>query len=286
MHVAFLGLGRMGRILAGHVLDAGFTLTVWNRTPSTALEALRDRGAQVAWSAADAVSGADVVITALFGPQSVREVVLLAALPIPATAVWMDVTTVSPADAQAHASWAADSGVRFVHAPVIGSLGPAQNRSLGVTVGGAAEDVDVVLPLFALWADQERIQRYDAAGQAAAGKLVANLALAVSMQGLIEAVTLGQSGGLTVDETLTTLQGTALGMIAGMKGANVRSGDFSNTQFSADLLAKDARLMIDTAGTLPALSIALDALQRAQDAGAGDDDFSVVAREIGALDRP
>lgn len=130
-----------------------------------------------------------------------------------------------------------------------------------------------------LWADPERLQVLPEAAAAATGKLVANLALAVSFQGLVEAVRLGTSGGLELEQVLTTLKGTGLGLIAGMKGDNLRSGEFGNTQFSADLLLKDAGLMLDTSTLpLPALTAAAQALLEAQRAGHGDDDFSVIAR--------
>jgi len=279
VRIAFLGLGRMGRILARHVLDDGHDLRVWNRTAGAA-EELGAAGATVAGSAAEAVDGAEVVITALFGPDAVRAVVAEGSLPFGPDAVWLDITTIGPADARSMAEWAASASVRYVHSPVIGSLAPARNRALGVAVGGEESAVDEVLPLVRLWADPERLQRYADPGKAATGKLVANLALAVGMQGLVEAVSLGSAGGLSAEETLTTLKGTALGTIAGMKGANVLAGRFDDTQFSADLLAKDARLMVGTAPhPLPALETALAALQRAQDAGLGDQDFSVIATE-------
>jgi len=280
MKIAFLGLGRMGRVLAQHILDDGHELTVWNRTAAAAKD-LGSQGAHAARAASDAVAGAEVVVSALFGPDAVREVVLDGNLPFESEAVWMDVTKVSPADADEASRWAVAHDVRYVHAPVIGSLAPARNRILGVAVGGASKDAERILPLVRLWADPDRLQRYDEPAKAATGKLVANLALSVSMQGLLEAVTLGASGGLTVDETLTTLKGTALGMIAGMKGDNVRSHNFDDTQFSTDLLVKDVRLMLSTSPRpLPALTVALAALQRAQDGGFGDSDFSVVAREV------
>lgn len=273
--IAFLGLGRMGRILAGHLLSAGHEVHIWNRTAGADAE-LVGQGAVSAATPQDAVTGAAVVLTALFGPPAVREVVLEGLDLNPGT-LWIDITTVSPADAEAFAAWADQHGVAYVHSPVIGSLAPATNRALGVLAGGT--EAERALPYVSLWADPARLQVLPTAAAAATGKLVANLALAVSYQGLIEAVRLGKAGGLDVDQVLTTLNGTGLGMIAAMKGANLRSGDFTNTQFSADLLLKDALLMLHTTTQpLPALTAAAQALLIAQQAGHGDDDFSVIAR--------
>jgi 3-hydroxyisobutyrate dehydrogenase len=273
----------MGRVLATHILDAGHDLTVWNRSPSNAAE-LVAAGAKFAATAKDAVVGADLVVTALFGPAAVREVVIGGELPVGPETVWVDITTVSPDDADAFAAWARGAGVRYVHSPVIGSLAPAANRSLGVLVGGDPEDRDKALPIVSLWADPSRLWQFDAPTKAAGGKLVANLALAVSMQGLVEGLDLGHASGLSTDEVLMTLTGTGLGMIAGMKGQTIRSRSFDATQFSTDLLVKDIGLMLDAVDRpLPGLVAAYATLIAAQDAGHGDDDFSVIAARTAAF---
>lgn len=273
--LAFLGLGRMGRILAGHLVTAGHEVRVWNRSQGADAE-LVSEGAIAATTPQEAVAGADVVFTALFGPPAVREVVLEGLDLAPGT-TWVDITTVAPSDADDFAAWAQERGVAYVHSPVIGSLAPAAKRALGVLVGGA--EAARAVPYVSLWADPARLQVVPTAAAAATGKLVANLALAVSYQGLVEAVRLGRSGGLDVENVLTILNGTGLGAIAAMKGDNLRTGDFSHTQFSADLLLKDAGLMLHTTDQpLPALTAAAQALLIAQQSGHGDDDFSVIGR--------
>ncbi|WP_394250310.1 NAD-binding protein [Arthrobacter pityocampae] len=118
---------------------------------------------------------------------------------------------------------------------------------------------------------------------AATGKLLANLALGVTLQGLVEALRLGRANGLDAAAVLGLLEGTGLGAIAGMKGPSITDGTFGDTQFSADLLAKDARLMLrSTPDPLPAVTALLQSLTEAQRAGAGDDDIAVVTRpELG-----
>ncbi|MPY11227.1 NAD(P)-dependent oxidoreductase [Arthrobacter bussei] len=277
MKIALLGIGRMGHELGVHLLQAGHDLAVWNRTPAAA-ERLRDAGAAHADSPEAAVQDADVVMTVLFGPDTVREVVL-SGLEVPAEAVWFDVTTVSPEDAREFADYATAAGVRYVHGPVIGSLAPARAGQLGVLLGGAAEDIDVVEPLAALWADAERLRRVATPADAATGKLLANLALGITLQGLVEALRLGKANGLDAAAVLDLLKGTGLGVIAGMKGPVITDGTFGDTQFSADLLAKDARLMLrSTPDPLPAVTAVLQSLTEAQRAGAGDDDIAVIAK--------
>lgn len=278
MKIAFLGLGRMGTELALHLLEAGHPLTVWNRTRAAA-DALEAEGAQVAGTAADAVNGAEIVFTTLFGPETVREVVLNGDLPFGRQATWIDITTVAPDDASQFEAWAEAKGILYAHSPVIGSLAPARARALGVLLGGSPRATSIAAPFVSLWADAARFHIYDNPRKAATGKLVANLALAVSLQGLVEALRLGRGGGMTTGEVLDQLQEkTMLQPIVAMKGDVIRNGTFSETQFSVDALAKDAALMTQTAGGgLPALSAAAASLNDAVERGQGDWDISAVA---------
>jgi 3-hydroxyisobutyrate dehydrogenase len=278
MKIAFLGLGRMGREMATHLITDGHDVTVWNRTPS-ATAPLTDLGAKAATTASDAVDGAEVVITAMFGPDAVREVVVDAGLPIAHGALWIDVTTISPADATSFDAWAQaqTQGVAYVHAPVIGSLPPARARKLGVLLGGAPDAVARARE-FVVWADPDKIKTYESPAKAAVAKLIANLTVALSMQGLVEALRLGHSNDLGTEEILSTLDLTLFAGIKALKGSVITAGTFADTQFSADLLAKDLRLMLHSSQyPLPASATAFESLQTAVRAGHGNDDFSVIA---------
>jgi 3-hydroxyisobutyrate dehydrogenase len=277
MNIAFLGLGRMGRELVPHLIDAGHHVTVWNRSPEAA-DVIGRRGAQVAATAADAVSGVDAVISVLFGPDTVREVIIGGDLPFTPGTLWIDVTTVSPADATEFAEWAAGAGIRYVHSPVIGSLAPARAAALGVLVGGDQDAARDARKLVALWADPNKLRMLDSPAKAATGKLVANLALAVSMEALIEALRLGESGGLSTEDVLSTLGITTIAPIAAMKGETVVTHNFDDAQFSAAALAKDTRLMLATSRRpLPAVALVSAALEHAVESGDGEKDFSVIA---------
>jgi 3-hydroxyisobutyrate dehydrogenase len=279
--IAFLGLGRMGQQLVAHLIEDGLDVTVWNRSPNVA-EQVAATGATLGASAADAVREADVVITVLFGPDAIGDVILNGDLPFAPDATWIDVTTIGPAEATGFQTWAHAHHLRYAYSPVIGSLGPARQRQLGVLIGGTDDAIAVARPIVSRWADPARLTIYDAPSKAAAGKLVANVALAVTMQGLIEALRIGRGGGLSAAEVIARcLDKTALATIATLKGDTLLKGTFTDTQFSVDALAKDARLMIATATEpLPALTAALNAFLTVQREGHGDDDFSV----IGAAD--
>ena len=209
---------------------------------------------------------------------------------VPAGVPWVDTTTVSPADADDFAA----AVPSYVAAPVVGTIGPARAGALGVYVGTTDDALrEQVLDLVAPWADPERLRGVDSARAAATGKLLANLALAVSAQGLREALALGAAAGVSDEETLDMLGSTGLAFIAGMKGSFVRGErGTEGGDFTADAIAKDARLMIDTVASasdgsdgsrpgadLPALHGALASLDAEIAAGHGDDDFSTILLE-------
>lgn len=264
----------MGTELALKLVD-DHELTVWNRTAEKT-EPLVSRGATAASTPAEAVEGAELVITCLFGPDIVREVVIEPAL-IPDGVTWADATTISPADAAAFA----DAVPGYVHTPVVGSLPPARAGKLGVYVGGAdASRRSKVANVVAPWAaaNPERLKEVDTAAGAAVGKLLANLALAVTIEGFKEALVLGESQGLTEEQVVDMLGSTGLEFIVNMKSPFLL-GERSTSpgDFTADAIAKDARLMLASADKdLPAVSAALASLEAQQDAGHGDEDFSIV----------
>lgn len=270
MRVAFLGLGRMGALMAGHVLSAGHDLVVWNRTPGRASE-LVARGASEAETPAEAASGAERVVLMLFGPDSVRDVLPQVAGAAPAGALVIDGTTIGPEAAQEFAALVAGSGLRYVDAPVAGSTGPAAEGTLGVLVGGSQQDYDDALPLLHLWGAPEKVRRVGAVGAGSALKLCVNQGLGVMAAGLGESLRLGRELGLDRSAMLDVLSMTAYGWYLGQKRPMLDSGDFSATTFSLDLMAKDLDLAVQAGGELPVTRACLDAARAALAGHAGED---------------
>ena len=131
-------------------------MRVWNRTlDKTTL--LVDAGATAYPTAAEAVTGADVVITALFGPKTVRSVVIEPDL-IPAGIPWIDITTVSPQDAEEFAA----NVPTYIACPVVGTLGPARAGKLGVYVGSPDPQLrELAAGIVSPWADPSRLKLVD-----------------------------------------------------------------------------------------------------------------------------
>lgn len=274
MRVALLGTGLMGTQLGRHLLAAGHELTVWNRTAHRTA-ALIDAGAHGASDAAEAVRDAKVVVSVLFGPPSVREVILGPNLLAEGT-LWLDVSTVSPDDADTFAAFAAEHGVRYVAGPVIGSMVPAGKGELGVLLGGAQADVAAAKELALLWGDPAKIRELSSQRDAAAGKLVANLALGVAMQGVAEALQLASDAGLDRDITLSLLAGSVLGAVVAAKKRQLSEREFEDAEFTADALRKDMELILASSLGLHAVQAVHDALEAAQEEGRGAEDFSVI----------
>ncbi len=172
MRIAFLGLGRMGAAMAAH-LPADHQLTVCDRTPRRA-DSLREAGAREAGSVADAVRDAEAVVLMLSGPPSVRDV-LPELAGAPEGALLVSCSTIGPADARAAA--AAVPALRYVDAPVAGTVGPSRGGTLGV-VGGADEQTwQDALPLLPASGDADKVRRVGAVGAGSAVPLCNDLAL-------------------------------------------------------------------------------------------------------------
>jgi 3-hydroxyisobutyrate dehydrogenase len=274
--VAFLGMGRMGVHMARHVLDAGHELVVWNRTPGRT-GVLVEAGAREAASPAEAVAGADAAVLMLFGPDSVREVLPQVARP---GLLVVDSTTIGPRAARENAVVAAEAGARYADAPVAGSTGPAEAGTLGVLVGCAEDDWPDVERIVRLWGDPARVRRVGPVGSGSALKLVVNQGIGVLAAGLGEAMRLGTQLGLDRSLVLDALGGGMYGWTLQQKRSMLDADDYSGTQFSLDLLAKDLGLAVEAAPDAD-LAVTAAALRHAQDAlaagHAGEDYAAVIA---------
>jgi 3-hydroxyisobutyrate dehydrogenase len=275
MRVTFLGLGRMGLLMAGHVLDAGHELTVWNRSPGKAGELVR-RGAAEARTLDEAVRGAERIVLMLFGPDSVREV-LPSLSGAPAGTLVIDSTTIGPEAAREFAATAAGLGLRYVDAPVAGSTGPAADGTLGVLVGGSPADYDDALPLLHLWGAPDRVRRVGDVGAGSALKLCVNQGLGVMAAGLGESLRLGSALGVDRTVLLDTLGATAYGWLLAQKRPMLDADDFSATTFSLDLMAKDLQLAVDAADADLSVTAASLELARGALAEHSGEDYAAMA---------
>ncbi len=279
MRVAFLGLGRMGVPMAAHVARAGHELTVWNRTPGRA-GSLVELGATEARSIAAAVSGAEVVVLMLFGPAAVRAV-LPDVVKHGTGALVIDGSTIGPEAAHEFAKACSTGDLRYVDAPVAGSVAPATDGTLGVFLGGAPDDVAQARELAVLWGEPQRVLHVGGVGSASALKLCVNQGLGVMAAGVGESLRLGRDLGLDRDLLLQVLSATAYGWYLGQKRPMLEADDFSATTFSLDLLAKDLDLAVTSADSdLVVTRACLEQAKRALAAGHSGEDYAALTGHL------
>lgn len=280
--VGVVGLGIMGRPMAANLLAAGFDLVVHNRTPRPQ-EALVAQGARGAESPAALAREADVVVSVLSDDAALRAVldgpdgVIANARP---GALVIDMSTVSPALSRELAQRGAARGVRMLDAPVSGGDVGAQEGTLSIMVGGAAEDVERARPLFDVLGS-----RTTHVGPAGAGQVVKacnQVLVAITFAGVAEALVLGSKLGVDPAEVLDVLSGgMAANRIMEVRRANFLEHDFA-PGFKVDLHHKDLEIALGAAAgahvPLPLTAVVQQMLRQLRAAGHGEEDDSALLR--------
>ena len=192
--VTVLGTGIMGAGMARNLIGAGLDVTVWNRSPDRA-RPLADAGARIATDGAEAVAGADVVVTMLYDADSVAQVMEEALPAMAPDAVWVQMSTVGLEGTERLAALAARNGVAFLDAPVLGTKAPAEQGTLTVLASGPSTLRDAVTPVFdaigskTLWVGEQP-------GEGHKLKLVANSWVTMVTAGTGQAIALAGALGL------------------------------------------------------------------------------------------
>ena len=189
--ISFLGIGLMGEPMVRRLLAAGHRVTVWNRTHAKA-EALAQAGARPVADLAEAVGGAQIVISMLEAGPTVQ-LVLEAALPsLPANALWIDMSSTQQAEAQAFHAQMAAQGRRFIDAPVSGGVGGAAAGTLAIMAGGSLQDFAEAEPVLAAMG---RATLVGPAGSGQVAKLCNQLIVGATINIVAEAMLLAQAAG-------------------------------------------------------------------------------------------
>ena len=210
MNVAFVGLGAIGRPMARRVAEAGFPLSVWNRTESRAREFAAATKAKVAASPADAARDADVVITCLPNSPDVAALLdgssgLLAGMRAGSTLV--DCTSGQPATSRLIADRLRERGIDFIDAPVSGGVSGAEKGALTVMVGGDEAVLERVRPVLASFG--QKIVHCGAVGTGDALKAVNNALLAVHIWSTAEGLALLVKEGVSPHVALDVINASS-----------------------------------------------------------------------------
>jgi 3-hydroxyisobutyrate dehydrogenase len=279
----------MGSAMCGHLLAAGYGVTLTTRTRSRA-EDLLQAGARWADSPAAVAAASDVVFTMVGFPADVREVVLGAdgALSTMASGgVVVDMSTSEPALAVEIAERAAERGVFALDAPVSGGDVGARNAALSIMVGGPVEVVQAVSPCFEMMGTTIVRQGGNGAGQHA--KMVNQVLIASNMVAVCEGLLYAYRAGLDLETVLSSVSGGAAGswslsnlaprMIAG----NMAPG------FFVDHFVKDMGIALGEASrmklALPGLALAHQLYVALQAQGGGRNGTQALVRALGSLSR-
>jgi 3-hydroxyisobutyrate dehydrogenase len=277
--LAVLGTGIMGGAMARRWAGHGHAVTAWNRHRAKA-EALADAGVVAVATPAEAVAGADVVVTMLAdGPAT--EAVMAEALPAVAPgALWVQMGTVGVEATDRLAALAGSvgpAGLAFVDAPVSGTKRPAEQGLLTVLAGGPEAVRDRADAVFAPVA--ARVEWVGDVGAGTRLKLVVNAWLAALLAGLAESIALAEGLGLDPRRFLATIEGGPLGSgYATVKGAMMLDRSYP-VAFPLHLLAKDVDLVAaaaSTAGVPLRLPAAVADLLAAAAPDHGDDDMAAL----------
>src|SRR5271155_5144394 len=193
VRVAFLGLGKMGCALVPHLLNAGHFVTVWNRNIVIA-EKFAAQGAEVARSAADAVTKGEVVFTLLLNDTALEDVLFGGGVldAMPKGAIHVSVSTISVALAKRPTVEHAKRGLRHVGAPVFGRPNVAAEGKLWVVAGGAKDALEKVRPLLEIYSRGITVVSEEPK-RAHAMKLAGNFSVAAMVATLSEAMTVAES---------------------------------------------------------------------------------------------
>jgi 3-hydroxyisobutyrate dehydrogenase-like beta-hydroxyacid dehydrogenase len=261
--VGFIGLGLMGKPMSLNLLQAGFAVTVWNRTASRAEEVVA-AGGTLAKSAREVAASCEFLITMVSDPPALEEILwgangrdgALSALK--SGAIYMDSSTVSPDLARKIAAACAKQRVRFLDAPVTGGDWGAKKGELLFMIGGDAATIKEAEPLLGVMGKKWFHLGPNGAGQTI--KLAMNAILALQVEALAEAMALVSAAGLQPEKLVEVLQSSmARSGVLDVKSQNLLKGDYPPS-FSLRLMLKDVNLAMDLAKqvgvTLPAVAAA------------------------------
>jgi len=281
--VALLGAGKMGAAAVGRWVQAGRTVTVWNRTPDRA-QALAGPQVRAEADLAEAVTGVPVVVSMLTDGSALRAVLVdggaIDAMDADATLV--DLSTVDVASSQAVAAKAAERGVRYLRGGVSGTAAVITAGAAGLLLSGPDDALEAALPILTdLTAHQIVVGD---AEQARVVKLGTNMLIAGTMEALAEAIVMAEASGVSREIMLEALDSTVISSrFVTYKGAALRSRDYTATFRTADA-QKDVTLALGQAQAVgvqtPVIQGVRDQLAAACDAGWAEDDFLAVTRLV------
>jgi 3-hydroxyisobutyrate dehydrogenase len=286
--VGFIGLGIMGSRQAANLRRAGFDLTVYNRTAARAEAWAKEHGGHVAASPREVAERSDVVITMVVDGGQVEQLLLGEGGALEHArpgALFVDMSTIAPADARRLAATLRERGHGFVDAPVTGSAPKAADGTLTIMAGGSDEDIARAMPLFE--AMGELIVHVGEVGRGQQIKVISNAVAAINCATLAQGLVVAKREGLDLDATLKVMgAGAANSQMLQLKGKPMLEHDFEPL-FKLEHMLKDVRFCLDEAraagAAFPFAGLAGELYSAASGRGLGERDFAAVLEVAEAI---
>lgn len=287
MNIAFIGMGTMGAAMAVNLIEAGFSVTVHNRTRERE-EPVGAAGAKRAATPAEASQKAEIIITCVSDTPDAEAVILGENGVIegarPGSLV-MDMSTISPGATKAIAATLSEKEIAMIDAPVSGGSEGAQKGTLSIMIGGEAGDVERAMP--ALKAMGKTINHIGPIGAGQTTKAINQIIVAGTYWSVAEGMAVGLKAGLDMEKVVGAVGGGA----AGSWGLTNRSGNMIANEyplgFRVKLHRKDLMIALEVARelgvTLPMAAFVEQVETGLIGKGYGDEDVSAMARSIREL---
>ena len=291
--VGFVGLGAMGGRVTKRLLDAGYSVTGYNRTPAKA-QWLVDAGMRLASSPREVVEASDIIFSMVTNTQALEAVIagpdgIIQALGPGKT--YIDMSTVSPAVSRRVAEQVEAYGAQMLDAPVSGSVVTLEQGKLSMMIGGRREVYEAALPT--LRAIAPKVQYVGSHGQAVLMKIATNLNLQAQILAFSEALLLAEKGGIAREDAMQALLDSVIASPSLQYRAPFILHAPDEVWFNVNMMQKDMLLALEMGRELnvplPMVSVSNEFLTAARAQGLAGHDFYIVFQvlaKMAGVERP
>jgi 3-hydroxyisobutyrate dehydrogenase-like beta-hydroxyacid dehydrogenase len=286
--VGFVGLGIMGSRMAASLARAGHPVAVYNRTREKAEAWVAEHGGRLADTPRDAADGAAAVITMVIDGAQVEEVLLGEEGAVHGAApgtLFIDCSTIAPADARRIGAALAERGMAFLDAPVSGSSPKAETGTLTIMAGGSDDDFARAEPFFD--AMGETILHVGPLGHGQTVKVISNAVSATNAATLAQALVVGKATGVDLEALVAVLgASSSASTMVTLKAKPMLAHDYTPL-FRLEHMLKDVRICLEESAAagapFPSAAVARELYNAAMGRGLADEDFAAVLEAVEGL---
>ncbi|MBY0542585.1 MAG: NAD(P)-dependent oxidoreductase [Sphingobacteriaceae bacterium] len=279
-NVGWIGLGKMGLLMAQNLINAGYLLKVYNRTKGKA-DLWLDKGVKELQSPAELLKESDVVILMVSDDSAIHEIFTsengLLSSPEKGKII-INMSTVSPAISKEMAHLSKNNGNSYIDAPVSGSVKQATEGSLVIMAGGDHQTFEEVKPIFNVLGKLALKVGENGAGNAA--KLAINTMLGLHAQGLAETILFANQQGISTKDLMELINNSALGnAFIKIKGEAILNDKYE-AAFALKHIAKDLRLAKNEGLDSPLANVLNHSFQVAEQDLAEEDIIAIIKKIV------